>query len=192
MSSLLDYTVLSLLIEKPSYGYEIRERFERRFGDLMGGTSQSNIYAVLKRLQREAMIEQIAVETAQGSEGRPRIYYRATGAGGGMFRGWLAKRLRDDQERSELLSRLAATGMRRVEAMLDVIDRYEQECVQEAQRAAQRAAELERVGYSRAVDPGAELIEDLIAEERRRSVAARLDWIDYARSRIRAHADGAG
>lgn len=190
MSSLVDYTVLSLLIEKPSYGYEIRERFERRFGDLVGGSSQSNVYAVLKRLQREAMIEQTGVERAQGSEGRPRIYYRVTGTGAGMFRGWLAERLRDDRERSELLSRLAATGMRRVDAMLDVIDRYEQECVQEAQRAAQRAAESER--EAPAVDRATKLIEDLIAEERRRSIAAQVGWIDYARSRIRAYADGAG
>jgi DNA-binding PadR family transcriptional regulator len=183
MSSLVDYTVLGLLIEKPSYGYEIYDRYERRFEDLVGESSLSNIYAVLKRLQREAMIEQTAVEVATGSEGRPRIYYRVTGAGAGFFRGWLAERMRDDRGRSELLSRLAATGMRQVDAMLEVMDRYEEECMKEAQRATTPGHD-----ESPSADQEVELIKDLMAEERRRSIAAQIDWIDYARSRVRAYA----
>lgn len=184
MSSLLDHTVLALLIEKPSYGYEIYERFERRFEDLVGGSCQSNIYAVLRRLEREAKIEQIDVEVARGSVGRPRTYYRATGAGAELHRRWLAERIRDDKGHSELLSRLAATGMRGVDAMLDVINRYERECREEMQHAVRP-----QQASSRAADRGTALIEDLIAEERRRSIAAQLGWIDYARSRIRAYAD---
>jgi DNA-binding PadR family transcriptional regulator len=181
---MLEYTVLGLVIEKPSYGYEIYERFERRFGHLVDGGSQSNIYAILKRLQSEAMIEQTDAAVASVSEGRPRIYYRATGSGASTFRGWLAERMRDDRERSELLSRLAATGMRRVDAMLEVIDRYEEECLQEARRTARP----EREGSSVAPEWEAELMEDLLLEERRRSIAAQLSWIEYARDRVRAYA----
>lgn len=187
MSSLVDYTVLGLLIEKPSYGYEVSERLERRFGDLVEGSSQSNIYAVLKRLEREAMIERTGIEVASGTEGRPRIYFRATGNGAGLFRGWLAERMRDDQGRSELLRRLVALGVRRVDAMLEVIDRYEQECME-----AQRAVKPEQEGSSPTADRETELIKDLLAEERRRTLAAQVGWADYARSRVRAYGSDAG
>lgn len=67
--------------------------------------------------------------------------------------------------------------------MREVVDRYAQECLAEAR-------ELEtppvRGGTTGAADSFSELVEDLIAEERRLVVDARLGWIAYARGRIEA------
>jgi DNA-binding PadR family transcriptional regulator len=49
--SLIDHAVLALVIERPSYGYELYERFGRRFGEFLPA-SQGNVYDALKRLER--------------------------------------------------------------------------------------------------------------------------------------------
>ena len=107
LASLIDYAVLSLVIERPSYGYRMREEFEQRFGGFLS-LSQSNLYDSLKRLEGQGYIE---VSSQGGSRGRPRINYRSTAAGVAAYRAWLADRLRDDPQRLELLSRLASTGI---------------------------------------------------------------------------------
>lgn len=176
LASLIDYAVLSLVIERPSYGYRMREEFEQRFGGFLS-LSQSNLYDVLKRLEAEGYIE---VSGQGGSRGRPRINYRSTAAGAAAYRAWLAERLRDDPQRLELLSRLASTGVGRAEAMREVVDRYAQECLAEARELETPPARNE----TGAIDSFSELVEDLIAEERRLVVDARLGWIAYARGRI--------
>jgi DNA-binding PadR family transcriptional regulator len=172
----LDYSVLGLVIERPSYGYELSGRFDRRFGGLIEA-SQAGIYKVLQRLQAEMLIER-AQATVATSEGRPRIHYRATSAGTSAYPVWLAKRIRDGGERSELLIRLAATGIGQVEGMLEVLARYEQECMEEIRS---------QVASGDAIDPAGELFADLIAEERRQSTLAQLRWVTFARERIRAY-----
>jgi DNA-binding PadR family transcriptional regulator len=169
---MIDYAVLSLVIERRSYGYRMLDEFDQRFGTFLS-LSQSNLYDVLKRLEGEGYIE-AAGQT--GSRGRPRINYRATAAGVVAFRAWLAERLCDDPQRLELLSRIASAGLNRGEAMRDVIDRYAQECLAEGRELEVRSAA--GIGVS------SELIDDLIAEERRRVADARLQWVAYARGRI--------
>lgn len=176
MPSLIDYAVLSLVIERPSYGYRIREDFDRRFDGFLS-LSQSNLYDVLKRLEGEGYIE---VAGQSGSQGRPRINYRSTAKGVAAYREWLAERLRDDPQRLELLSRIASAGLGRGGAMRDVIDRYAQECLTEARELEMRPPSDTAVG----TDVFSELMGDLIAEERRRVVDARLEWVAYARGRI--------
>jgi DNA-binding PadR family transcriptional regulator len=173
---LIDYAVLSLVIERSSYGYRMREDFDRRFGGFLS-LSQSNLYDVLKRLEGEGYIEVVG---QGGSRGRPRINYRSTVEGTAAYRAWLAERLRDDPQRLELLSRIASAGLGHAEAMQDVIDRYAQECLTEARELEMPPARA-AAGVAGA---SSELIDDLIAEERRRVVDARLGWIAYARGRI--------
>ncbi len=184
VASLIDFAVLSLVIERPSYGYRMSEEFDRRFGGFLS-LSQSNLYDVLKRLEGEGYIE---VASQGGTRGRPRINYQSTAAGTTAYRAWLAERMRDDPQRLGLLSRLASTGLGHGEAMRDVIDRYAEECLAEARELETRPARdatAAAVGLS-------ELIEDLMAEERRRVVAARLGWIAYARGRIDGALSSAG
>jgi DNA-binding PadR family transcriptional regulator len=184
VASLIDFAVLSLMIERSSYGYRMSDEFDQRFGGFLS-LSQSNLYDVLKRLEGEGYIE---VAGQSGSRGRPRIHYRSTDAGAAAYRAWLAECLRDDPQRLGLLSRLASTSLGRGEAMLDVIDRYAEECLAEA-RELETPLPRDATAVAGACS---ELMEDLISEERRRVVAARLGWIAYARGRIDAAMSSTG
>ena len=50
MRSPVNWAVLGLTIERPSYGYEILQRFERNYGELLKLSSPSQIYKALDSL----------------------------------------------------------------------------------------------------------------------------------------------
>jgi DNA-binding PadR family transcriptional regulator len=166
--SLIDSIILALVIEKPSYGYELHERFERRFGKFLS-TSLATVYDALGRLEEGEYVEVAGHSGAR--RGRPRVNFQATAKGVEIHLSWLAERLREDPRRLALLSRLASTSLRRTDAMLSVIDRFMEECSLEARQIAMPACEDD-------------LLCELFAEQRRRVVAAQLEWGAYARSRI--------
>jgi DNA-binding PadR family transcriptional regulator len=178
VSSLIDYAVLALVIERPSYGYELYERFERRFGEFLP-TSQANVYEALKRLERDGYVE---VAGMAGSQGRPRINRRATTEGLEASRSWLAERILDDPRRLDLLSRMASAGLRNAAGMHELLDRYEEDSAREARQIAIPNPD------PAAADPVGELLWDLLTEHRRRVAATQLEWAAYARSRVRAMA----
>jgi DNA-binding PadR family transcriptional regulator len=184
-SSQLDHVVLGLVIDKPSYGYEIFERFDRRFGAFMPA-STSGIYKVLGRLEDEGLIERLEPKVPTRLEGRPRINYRATKPGASRYRAWLADRIRESPERAELLARLGSAVTRRPAAIVEVINAYERECLQEAMTAASLKPARSQS------DPVSGLMEDLIVEEQRRSIAAQIAWVAYARERIAVYAKDRG
>jgi DNA-binding PadR family transcriptional regulator len=179
LRSPVNWAVLGLVIEKPSYGYEIGQRFDRRFGEFLP-VSISNIYAALDRLEKAALIESLQTEPTPTLRRQPRVHYRATGPGTHAYRGWLAERIRDDPQRSGLLGRLAVTGVQGREAMLEVIDRYAQECLQESTRMSLS----DRAESAAGADSLAGLMGRLLAEEQRLSIGAQLQWIAYARREI--------
>src|SRR5271168_5258522 len=75
--------VLGLVIEKPSHGYEIGQRFERRFGGFLS-VGRSSIYAALASLMEAELIEKMATSSSTGvSRGaKAGAAYRATASGG--------------------------------------------------------------------------------------------------------------
>jgi DNA-binding PadR family transcriptional regulator len=173
--------VLGLVIEKPSHGYEIGQRFERRFGVFLS-VGRSSIYAALASLMEAELIEKMATTSSTGvSRGaKAGAAYRATASGARGYRAWLAERVRSDPQRVEMLGRMVLAGVRNVDAALDFIARYEQECVREAQ-------ELARPGDSTPGSDGVSgVLERLLVEERRRMIDAQLGWITYARAELRA------
>jgi DNA-binding PadR family transcriptional regulator len=181
--------VLGLVIEKPSHGYEIGQRFEHRFGGFLS-VGRSSIYAALGTLMEAALIEKMAARSTTGvSRGaKAGACYRATGRGARAYRGWLAERLRNDPQRVEMLGRMTLAGVHSVEAALDFIARYERECIREAQELARPAG-----GAQSRQDGVSDLVERLLIEERRRMIDAQLAWITYARAELRAvHADSPG
>lgn len=173
--------VLGLVIEKPSHGYEIGQRFERRFGGFLS-VGRSSIYAALGSLMDAMLIEKLSARASTGvSRGaKAGASYRATADGARAYRAWLAERLRKDPQRVEMLGRMTLAGVHSVEAALDFISRYERECVREAQELA-RPADSEPDGGGVSV-----LVERLLIEERRRMIDAQLAWITYARAELRA------
>ncbi len=66
MRSLVSWSLLGLVIERPSYGYELVQRFERTYGDVLELSSPSQIYTALDALQRRSLIEVLAAGAAPG------------------------------------------------------------------------------------------------------------------------------
>jgi DNA-binding PadR family transcriptional regulator len=171
LPSLIDSVVLALVIEKPSYGYELHDRLQRRFGEFLS-TSLGNVYDALRRLEEDEYVE---VAGHSGARGRPRVNFRATTMGVEANVSWLTERLQEDPQRLGLWSRLASTSLRRADARLRVIDCFEEECSLEARQIAMPVRDDDLLG-------------ELFVEWRRRMVAAKLEWAAYARSRIRGRA----
>jgi len=75
---------------------------------------------------------------------------------------------------------MTLAGVHSVEAAVDFIARYEQECFarpRSSPSAAQRRGAVVRI---------AGVVERLLIEERRRMIDAQLAWISYARAELRA------
>jgi DNA-binding PadR family transcriptional regulator len=164
--------VLALVIEKPSYGYEVWQRFDARFGDVLG-VGSSRIYQAVNGLLDDGLIEQLP--GAGTSRRQPRPCYRATEHGARVHREWLADELRGDPTRLELNRRLLATGANDRSTLLTVVERYEQACLDEM-------AEL-RTGTA-GEDGDATMRDRLLEEERRLVLEARLKWILFARRQL--------
>ena len=81
------YALLGLLLEQPSYGYELAQRFDE--GTALGEIvrlAPSHLYALLARMERDGLIE----GRNQDAGTRPqRRVYRLTDRGREMLLGWL-------------------------------------------------------------------------------------------------------
>lgn len=72
--------LLQALVSGEGYGLELIERVrERTQGRVRLG--QGTIYPALRELERDGLVESFEGETVPERGGRPRIYYRLTGAG---------------------------------------------------------------------------------------------------------------
>lgn len=77
-----DTIILSLLLEKDSYGYEIEKEIERRSGGVYV-MKETTLYSAFARLTKNGFI--ISYSGAE-TFGRPRTYYRVTQAGKCYYR----------------------------------------------------------------------------------------------------------
>lgn len=193
MRSAVNWAVLGLVIERPSYGYELFQRLERRYGGVLDPPI-SQIYAALNALERAALIEPLPAEARAfepderlrpAARRQPKVHYRATASGARAFREWVAEQMREDPRHVELLRRIAgtaATGVDRTGTMRELVDAYERACVEEASKLPLPPA---RDGVTPAVAAG-ELVERLVLAARRGLLDAHFAWIAYARKEIDA------
>jgi DNA-binding PadR family transcriptional regulator len=181
MRSPVNWAVLGLTIERPSYGYEILQRFERNYGELLKLSSPSQIYSALDSLRERGMIEATSEPAPAVTSRQPKLHYRATEEGVLRYQQHLVDQAEDDRRRASLFAReLAALAP---QAALAVLDDYEQMCLSEATRARpDRRAPA-------APDGSTTLADRLAAEEERLAMEAKLPWIEYARRELRAVAD---
>lgn len=171
MQSLVNWALLGLVIERPSYAYELAQRFERRYEGVLSLSSISHVYTALGALRERALVEEVP-----GTRGgrQPKPHYRASELGLEQYRNWLVVQLDEERRRQRLsVVQLAALG-RHPEQALEVIDRYEQACLGEA-----RDAPLPGVPRS---DSAADLTARLLGESDRLAAGAKLSWVQYARS----------
>jgi len=170
MRSPVNWALLGLVIQRPGYGYELVQRFERVYGDSIELSSQSQIYRALDAMQGRGFVEIRSVRSTSATR-QPKPRYHATEEGLRCYQEWLVAQV--EQERSR--SRLFASQLAMLPA---VLDRYEQACLDGASRTpAGGRDEAEADGES-------EVSDRLTLEDERLTLDARLMWIQYARLQL--------
>lgn len=181
MRSPVSWALLGLVIQRPSYGYELVQRFERTFGDALELSSPSQIYTALDTLARRSLIEIMPAEHGEAGGGRqPKPHYRATAEGARGYERWLICQLRQERRRSRMFAQQLA--MLAPSAALRVLDRCEQAFLKEASAPPTPAADE----YEATAEGRGGLTSRLVAEEERLAIGARLGWIEYARRELKA------
>jgi DNA-binding PadR family transcriptional regulator len=177
MQSAVHWALLGLVIERPSYGYELAHRFESAYEGMLQLSGFSYVYTALDTLQCRGMIEEIP-GTRTGRQPKPR--YRATAEGISSYQDRLIAQMREDFRRSRLFARQLAVFAQNPAMALEVIERYGQACLEEA-------GEIPVLPPTDTCpDPISGLASRLVSEERRLAMGARLPWIDYARREFKA------
>jgi DNA-binding PadR family transcriptional regulator len=171
MRSLVNWALLGLVIERPSYAYELARRFERTYGDAVMLSSISHVYTALGTLRERGFIEELAGTRAAR---QPKPHYRATSQGVRAYSEWLVGQIDEERQRQRLFALALAALTRHPENALEVLDRYEQACLGEA-----RGHELADEARAEA-----ELGARLASEDGHLAAEAKLAWIDYARREL--------
>jgi DNA-binding PadR family transcriptional regulator len=97
MRSPVNWAVLGLMIERPSYGYEILQRFERNYGELLKLSSPSQIYTALDSLMDRGMIEATSEPSPSIGSRQPKLHYRATEDGVRRYQEHLVNHAEEDR-----------------------------------------------------------------------------------------------
>jgi len=178
MHSPVNWALLGLVIERPSYAYELAQRFERTYEGVLTLSSVSHVYTALAALKNRGLIDEIA-GTRVGRQPKPR--YQATGKGLDDFSHWLVGQVGEDTRRRRQFALQLATFSRNPRVALEILDRYEQECLSEARSTPiAHAADTPHDGGAPA------LAARLAAEEGRLALGAKLAWVQYARRELSA------
>jgi DNA-binding PadR family transcriptional regulator len=175
MQSLVNWALLGLVIERSSYAYELAQRFERTYDGVLSLSSVSHVYTALGTLRERALVEEVP-GTRSGRQPKP--HYRASEHGIEEYRKWLVGQIQEERRRQRLaVVQLAALGRHPAQA-LEVLDQYEQACLQEARDTP--------LGDGRADEHFANLSGRLVSEDDRLAVGAKLAWVQYARREFQA------
>jgi DNA-binding PadR family transcriptional regulator len=177
--SQVQWGLLALVIERPSYGYELATRFERAYGDALRLSSTSYAYTALQALEEHGLVEEVA---GSGGGRQPKPIYRATDAGIAALKEQLISEVSSDRRRSRVSARKLAAFAHEPEAALALIAGIREACLLEAVQSRD-----ERSQTSADLDPASHLAVRLAAEEGRLAVDAKLRWLDYAARELQTH-----
>ena len=176
MRSPVNWALLGLIIEQPSYAYNLAQRFERRYGEVLPLSNIGHIYTALGMLGGRSLITEIP-GTRAGRQPKP--HYRATALGVKEYREWLVGQVGEDRRRNQLFVLALAALSNEPEQVLEVMAGYEQAWLSEGMRTP-----IARV-HDAAADSASALLSRLTEEENRLAVGAKLEWIEYARQELK-------
>jgi DNA-binding PadR family transcriptional regulator len=171
--------VLGLVLQRPSWGYELVARFDRAFAEQPWPwqVTPQAIYGALNDLDAADLIERVHIAGTRATtspQRSSRQHYRGTAGGARAMREWLSCPMVSNPSREELLIRLHFGDADDV-ALREMLRLHAAECLEE----------LERIGASRAETRP----QRLVKEDRRLAVQARLSWIDFALAELRGPRD---
>jgi DNA-binding PadR family transcriptional regulator len=177
MHSSVNWALLGLIIERPSYAYELAQRFERTYGNALSLSSVSHAYTALGTLKDRGLIEELP-----GTRGgrQPKPHYRATAKGLTDYHERLIGEVGEERKRQKVLLLQLTALTRNPEQAMTIIGDYEQACLAETCKTPIAT------GDPSATDPARALQARLIAEEKRLAIAAKISWARYARSELKA------
>jgi DNA-binding PadR family transcriptional regulator len=182
MHSPVNWALLGLVIERPSYAYELAQRFDRTYEGALSLSSVSHVYTALATLHSRALIEEIPGVRA----GRRSRRFTATTKGLKDYRAWLLGQLSEERRRGRLFVLALAALTHNPEEALVIVADYERECLEEVANTPLGS------GQGVASLGGSELAARLIAEEHRLAIGAKLAWAQYARRELNRLANGQG
>jgi DNA-binding PadR family transcriptional regulator len=174
MHSPVNWALLGLIIERPSYAYELARRFERTYDGAIALSSVSHVYTALANLRERELVEEVL---GGAPEPRSKRRYRASELGESEHARWVIGGVAEERKRQRVLSVQLGALARDPERAIAVLDEYEQACLAEIARAPAGGAEEQGPGVTR-------LVARLAGEETRLSVAAKLKWAQYARAQL--------
>ena len=163
-------SLLALLSERDSYGYELKRLFEER----TGGSWPVNIgqvYSTLTRLERDGLVESV------GEDDAGHVVYRATDSGRATSAEWFLSPVVNEQApRDELVIKLALAMN---SPGIDVPQ------LLNSQRASslRRMQELTRLKSDSGHDPAWLLVVDRLLFD----VEAELRWLDHCERQVLRH-----
>jgi len=172
--------LLGLLIERPSHGYELAQRFDDVYGDALALSDRTNVYRVLRALHADGLIQEARPRRSDkpARNRLPKPNYRATAKGVRAYQQWLVSQMEEQRARQRLFA--LQLSMLEPGTALSVIERYEHECLQDAGEAA----EAEQIAPS--TQGAAGVARRLADADQRLALEVRLTWIAYARSELQA------
>lgn len=177
MQSPVNWALLGLVIERPSYAYELAQRFERTYDGALSLSSTSHVYTALRTLEERVLIKEVP---GSGTGRQPKPWYHATQEGLELYQEQLVGQLAEERRRQRLFAIELAALMSEPELAREVIDGYEQACLREAGRGTVGPPE------AGSDERHSQLAGRLANEENRLALGARLAWVQYARRELRA------
>jgi DNA-binding PadR family transcriptional regulator len=183
MQSQVNWALLGLIVERPSYAYELAQRFERTFEGVLTLSSVSHVYTALAALRDRELVEELP-GTRHGRQPKP--HYQATAKGLEDYGQWLVGQVDEDLRRQQLFVLALARLIRDPQAALAILDRYEQACLAAARNTPLGSRDGERAGG------GPALAVRLADEEKRLALGAKLAWVMYVRRELSASVDLGG
>jgi DNA-binding PadR family transcriptional regulator len=169
----LQHAVLSLLVDGPSYGYELKGAFERSVGPQWGSLNIGHLYQVLDRLERDGLV----TPTTIVREVKPnRVMYEITDAGRAELATWLSTASpRTSGFRDDFFLKLVAATQTRDRATVRTVV---------ANERALLLRELRNIGQLRH-DHRDDLVVGLLLSAAERHISADLAFLDDAEETLR-------
>ncbi len=96
MKSPINWALLALVIERPSYAYELAQRFERTYDGVLSLSSISHVYTALDALSSRSLVEEVP---GSREARQPRPLYRATAEGLEHYEAWLIRQVHGERRR---------------------------------------------------------------------------------------------
>lgn len=177
LDSPVEAAVLALVREQPEHGYGVLRRFEERFGHLLP-VLPSRIYKALHSLTDMGWLEEVADERPTRRRRGP--VYRLTETGSAAHRNYLLDRFEHDDLSSELHRRILTVSLPDLPALIELVARYEQACLERTKHLHQPVQGMN--------DSPEGILDTLrarmIADEERLRHDARVMFIEHARKHL--------